>query len=206
MLDEFICPACRLPPGEVRMPHGVFWACSRCGGRALSVELLRRTFTGDSVNFFWSRVIAHLGAPGRDCPCCGRSMTEVALADTPDSARIDVCQLCHFVWFDADEISVLTPRDPNAAPNPGSSAGDRPFGNRAAGARGGRTRSGWRPARCLVEKSRARAGLLDSWIAADWRGPKNGCHVAAPVYFASPTFPTRRPHCPPDPVWDRISE
>ena len=118
MLDEFICPACRLPLGEVRMPHGVFWACSRCGGRALSVELLRRTFTGDSINFFWSRVIAQLGAPGRDCPCCGRSMTEVALANTLDSARIDVCQLCHFVWFDADEISVLAPRNPNARPSP----------------------------------------------------------------------------------------
>lgn len=100
------------------MAHGIFWACPECAGRALSVELLRRTFTRDSVNFFWSRVIAHLGSPGRTCPCCGRTMTEVALADTPETSRIDVCQLCHFVWFDADEISQLTPRDAAAEPAP----------------------------------------------------------------------------------------
>lgn len=100
------------------MEHGIFWACSQCCGRALSVELLRRTFSRESVNAFWSRVIGELGTPGRNCPCCERPMTEVVLAGAPESSRIDVCRLCHFVWFDAGEIAELPPRDPASELSP----------------------------------------------------------------------------------------
>ncbi|MEO5718171.1 MAG: hypothetical protein ABIR29_06325 [Chthoniobacterales bacterium] len=110
MRDEFICPSCQLPLGQVRMAHGVFWACERCGGRALSVELLRRTFTKESINPFWRRVLSDLATPGRACPCCERAMLQVALADAPDSPVVDVCRLCHFVWFDANEMAGLAPR------------------------------------------------------------------------------------------------
>ena len=37
-------------------------------------------------------------------------MLQVALADAPDSPVVDVCRLCHFVWFDANEMAGLTPR------------------------------------------------------------------------------------------------
>lgn len=188
------------------MEHGAFWACDRCRGRALSVELLRRTFARDPVNFFWSRVIAHLGAPGRDCLCCGRLMTEVALADTPETSRIDVCQLCHFVWFDADEISQLTPRDPAAELTLAArEATAIPEIHRLARAAEGRDLDG---------------ALLDAWwkkvvrALGYWfrvigrRGAKNGCHPVASAYFPSPTFPKksvgRTAHL--IPFWDRISE
>jgi hypothetical protein len=39
------------------MEYGVFWACARWGGHALSIELLRRTFTNESINPFWLRAI-----------------------------------------------------------------------------------------------------------------------------------------------------
>ena len=46
-------------------------------------------------------------------------MLQVALADAPDSPAIDVCRLCHFVWFDANEIAALRPRLlPAAKPPP----------------------------------------------------------------------------------------
>lgn len=35
-------------------------------------------------------------------------MIEVAATDEPQP-RIDVCRLCHFVWFDADELAHFTP-------------------------------------------------------------------------------------------------
>ena len=44
MPEEFTCPVCRTPLEQMRLEHGVFWACAQCGGRALSVKLLRRTF------------------------------------------------------------------------------------------------------------------------------------------------------------------
>ena len=62
------------------MEEGVFWGCEICGGRALSVELLRRRFTNESINPFWIQVIRGLGVVGRPCPCCGRKMLEVPVA------------------------------------------------------------------------------------------------------------------------------
>ena len=109
MRDAFICPACLAPLEQLRMEHGIFWACRQCGGRALSIELLRRTFAKESINPLWLRIIRGDGRPGRDCPCCGRAMTEVALADHPDSPAVDVCRPCHFAWFDASEIGELQP-------------------------------------------------------------------------------------------------
>lgn len=100
------------------MAHGIFWACPECAGRALSVELLRRTFTNESINPFWRRVLANPPAGDRACPCCDRPMLQVALADAPASSTIDVCRLCHFVWSDANEIAGLAPRPLPAAPPP----------------------------------------------------------------------------------------
>ena len=45
-------------------------------------------------------------------------MLEVSLADTPETSRIDVCPLCHFVWFDASEVSELQPRAPSSVLSP----------------------------------------------------------------------------------------
>jgi Zn-finger nucleic acid-binding protein len=38
-------------------------------------------------------------------------MIEVAATTEPEP-RIDVCRLCHFVWFDADELARFTPLPP----------------------------------------------------------------------------------------------
>ena len=85
MNDEFICPACGLKLREVRMERGVFWACAQCGGRALSVELLRRTFTAASINPFWLRTISGAGRIGRNCPI--HAMLEVALSEDAGARR-----------------------------------------------------------------------------------------------------------------------
>ena len=37
-------------------------------------------------------------------------MIQVALSDTPEAPAVDVCCLCHFVWFDANELAELKPR------------------------------------------------------------------------------------------------
>ena len=41
-------------------------------------------------------------------------MIEVAATDAPEP-RIEVCRLCHFLWFDADELTGLTPLPPKRA-------------------------------------------------------------------------------------------
>ncbi len=99
----------------MRMERGVFWACPQCDGRALSVELLRGTFTNESINPLWLRAIHGEGRTGRDCPCCRHPMIEVPLAEDAGAPAVDVCRICHFVWFDAREIAGLKPR---AIPEP----------------------------------------------------------------------------------------
>ena len=129
MHDEFVCPGCHIPLRQTRMEHGIFWACPQCGGCALNVELLRRTFTDESINPFWLHAIRSEGKTGRDCPCCRHPMIEVLLANDPGAPAVDVCRTCHFVWFDASEIGALRPQESPAAPPPGSASNQRTRGS-----------------------------------------------------------------------------
>ena len=106
---ELICPRCNLPLKEVRISGRVFWGCENCGGRAVTVELLRRTFTPASINPLWLHAIHGEGSSGRLCPSCRKPMLEVALSEQTQ-VDVDVCQHCHFVWFDAHEIDALVPQ------------------------------------------------------------------------------------------------
>ena len=40
-----LCPRCKVPLKEVRTSGGVFYGCNVCGGRAVTIELLRKRFT-----------------------------------------------------------------------------------------------------------------------------------------------------------------
>ena len=40
-------------------------------------------------------------------------MIEVSATEEPEP-RIEVCRICHFLWFDADELTRLTPLPPKA--------------------------------------------------------------------------------------------
>src|SRR5438552_18764135 len=81
METEFFCPRCNLSLKEVRMSHGVFWTCDKCGGRAVGLELLRRTFTPESINPLWPHTISGEGKVGPRCPSCRRPMIDVALSE-----------------------------------------------------------------------------------------------------------------------------
>jgi membrane associated rhomboid family serine protease/Zn-finger nucleic acid-binding protein len=113
---DLICPRCNTVLQRVQTEHGIFWACSGCGGRAVGVELLRRTFSPESINPLWLHAIRGEGAPGATCPSCHNPMTQVALSER-SSVRVDVCRLCHFVWFDTGEIDTLIPRSPPPPPS-----------------------------------------------------------------------------------------
>ena len=109
MDTEFVCPSCQQPLTEVRTSNGIFWSCEKCGGCAVGVELLRRTFTSESINPLWFHALRGEGQTGRNCPACRNPMTEVKLSDDA-GIKVDVCRLCHFVWFDATEVENLVPR------------------------------------------------------------------------------------------------
>jgi membrane associated rhomboid family serine protease/Zn-finger nucleic acid-binding protein len=109
--EALTCPRCHLPLKEVRTTYGVFWKCGNCDGRAITVELLRRTFTEESINPLWLHAIRGEGESSAPCPMCKHPMLQVALSDKAQ-VRVDVCRVCHFVWFDAHELDTLVARPP----------------------------------------------------------------------------------------------
>jgi Zn-finger nucleic acid-binding protein len=113
---ELLCPACRIPLTETRTRNGIIWRCEKCDGRAVGLQLLRRTFTPESINPLWLHAIHNEGSSARPCPSCGNAMIEVAL-DSSSGIRVEVCRLCEFVWFDSGETQTLQAR-PLPKPKP----------------------------------------------------------------------------------------
>ena len=109
--SDLLCPRCNVPLKEVRTSGGVFYACNRCNGRAVTIELLHKRFTSESINPLWLHAIRGQGRVGLPCPLCRQSMIDVALSDQA-GINVDVCGHCHFVWFDAHEVETLVPRQP----------------------------------------------------------------------------------------------
>lgn len=109
--DQLVCPRCNLPLKQVQMIGRNFWACDNCKGRAVTVELLRRTFTPESINPLWLHAIRGEGLRGCPCPSCRNPMTQVPLSQNA-AVNVDVCPACHFVWFDFHEIDTLVPLPP----------------------------------------------------------------------------------------------
>jgi Zn-finger nucleic acid-binding protein len=111
--SDFTCPRCNVSLNEVRTSGGVFYGCDGCGGRAVTIELLRKRFTPESINPLWLHAIRGEGRVGLPCPSCRQPMIGVALSDRAE-INVDVCQHCHFIWFDAHEVDTLVPRQPES--------------------------------------------------------------------------------------------
>lgn len=105
------CPKCDQPLVKKRTSHAVFWKCEGCHGTAIGIDVLRRSFARPQINAMWRRAREEHGSPAAACPSCRNQMIEVAATDAPEP-RIEVCRLCHFLWFDADELAGLTPLPP----------------------------------------------------------------------------------------------
>jgi membrane associated rhomboid family serine protease/Zn-finger nucleic acid-binding protein len=112
---DLLCPACRIPLTELRTGTGIIWRCEKCDGRAVGLQLLRRTFTPASINPLWLHAIYNEGSTARPCASCGNAMIEVAL-DRSSGIKVEVCRICEFVWFDAGETQTLQVRPPPKPP------------------------------------------------------------------------------------------
>ena len=115
MEAELLCPACRIPLTEMRTGTGIIWRCEKCDGRAVGLQLLRRTFTPESINPLWLHAIHNEGIGARPCPSCSNPMIEVAL-DSSSGTKLEVCKICEFVWFDKGETQPLQVRPPPKPP------------------------------------------------------------------------------------------
>jgi Zn-finger nucleic acid-binding protein len=112
---SFLCPRCKVPLKEVPTSGGVFYGCDICGGRAVTIELLRKRFTPEFINPLWQHARRGEGRVVLPCPSCRQPIIDVALSDRA-KIEVDVCQHCHLIWFDAHEVETLVPRQPEPTP------------------------------------------------------------------------------------------
>ncbi len=105
----FTCPRCRTALTERKSPPlGLIWTCSSCHGRAMTLDLLRKTIPKSLVNPLWQQARTDRHHTGRPCPACERQMAEVPIIRQKDKTLcLDVCTTCFFVWFDPQEFEVL---------------------------------------------------------------------------------------------------
>lgn len=112
------CPNCHCALTETKTGLGIVWSCAQCGGRAVGFELLRRTVNADFMNDLWQKAMNEAEPNGKICPSCSLTMKQVTEQDVAEPVTIDLCQHCHFLWFDAHEIEDLPILPPNLKKNP----------------------------------------------------------------------------------------
>jgi hypothetical protein len=90
--SEFVCPRSNVSLQDVRTSGGVFYSCDICGGRAVTIELLRKRFTEESINPLWLHATRGEGCVGLPCPSGQQAMISVPLSDQAE-IRVDVAGL-----------------------------------------------------------------------------------------------------------------
>ncbi len=103
----FTCPSCKTSLNKNGITFGLFWVCPSCNGRALTLEVIRKTIPRPMVNLLWQRVRSGQYAGTRQCPACKRRMLEIPIINKEKTEYIDVCTSCHLIWFDPHEFEHL---------------------------------------------------------------------------------------------------
>ena len=98
----FTCPNCSRALMRMQSAAGIYWACESCGGRTVAVPVLRKVVGEKPITRLWADARS---APRGDkrCPTCRHRMFETV----EGGLRLDVCKVCQFVWFDAQEFEQM---------------------------------------------------------------------------------------------------
>ena len=72
----YVCPNCDGALTRHDVERGAIWACSKCGGRAVGISLLRRGIARDYVNELWRDAVERGAESHRRCPSCAQPMIE----------------------------------------------------------------------------------------------------------------------------------
>ncbi|HZN37226.1 MAG TPA: rhomboid family intramembrane serine protease [Planctomycetota bacterium] len=107
------CPRDHRELRRAKVPGGVVFVCAQCGGRAMTMPMLRRHLPSAVARALWVSATTS-AAPGLPCPVCRRTAVRTPLDVDGDDVVLDVCRGCACVWFDCGERSKL----PDAPPAP----------------------------------------------------------------------------------------
>lgn len=101
------CPRCHVPLVRCQNEYGNFWHCGDCEGTAVTISLLRKFVSRETLNKLWQDAKQRENPRKCACPGCNEWMEEIPV-DTPSGMhQIDVCSHCQFIWMDAGEWDSL---------------------------------------------------------------------------------------------------
>lgn len=103
-----LCPRCEIPLVRRRTPCGQVYACPKCGGQNVALQVMRKA--GASAAFLrhlWAGCWRPNAASILRCPHCHRRALRVTMPGEPRSLNLDVCTFCRTVWFDRDEFEAM---------------------------------------------------------------------------------------------------
>jgi Zn-finger nucleic acid-binding protein len=99
------CPICRKELDTVPQRQGVFYRCSSCDGRALSIPQIRRV-AGDHFAVRLLRMLkVRQERSAGSCPFCDQRL--LALKVQEPAMELAGCRPCNIVWFDAQNYQLV---------------------------------------------------------------------------------------------------
>ena len=94
-----------MPLKTHRQSEGLFYECTGCGGRAVTIPQIRRV-AGDCFTTSLLRQINTQTLNGtHSCPFCNRTMRQFRSSAPP--LELDACKPCGVVWFDPHEFEAV---------------------------------------------------------------------------------------------------
>jgi membrane associated rhomboid family serine protease/Zn-finger nucleic acid-binding protein len=103
-----ICPHCNKRLVRKVVDKKVLYICPRCSGRAIGLGALRKSnIKQEFIADLWQKAKATDDLTGRNCPHCYRPMVEVVKKIDGRMLSLDVCKICHSIWFDPKEYDDL---------------------------------------------------------------------------------------------------
>ncbi|KPK42098.1 MAG: hypothetical protein AMK72_14650, partial [Planctomycetes bacterium SM23_25] len=103
------CPTCSKRLYRAFTRDGPVYVCRSCGGRAVSVSVLRKTASADFLRRLRHKSAHSVGERERACPLCARAMAKVDFREKDREVVLEVCGPCRLIWFDPGEYVTAVP-------------------------------------------------------------------------------------------------
>ncbi|HUA65683.1 MAG TPA: rhomboid family intramembrane serine protease [Alphaproteobacteria bacterium] len=98
------CPSCRIGLETARQRGGVYYYCSQCNGRAVSMPQIRRMAGELFASGLLLKMSTTTQASWLTCPFCETQMKSFNVSNPP--ITLDSCKSCGMVWFEAGKFEI----------------------------------------------------------------------------------------------------
>src|SRR5262249_19842978 len=100
-----LCPVCKKDLETISQRQGIYYHCSTCNGRGLSIPQIRRV-AGDHLAIRVLRLLkARQEYSDLLCPFCSKQLLILKLQEP--ALEFAGCKSCSIVWFDAQNYQLL---------------------------------------------------------------------------------------------------